>query len=252
MKIFVAALAAALLLAIPAHAADVHAVLASPRQRVESADYRATGRLVRVDAAGARTSYGITIKARWFPGVLRVLCEVNSPANARVHLLLELRPNGQNSIRIVHPGDTAPTPLPFDKWGDDLLGSGFSYEDFLEPQYYWQGQAILKRTRFGARDCDVLKSTPGAADHTHYAEVQTWLDHAIGYPVYAEKTQKGTGTVKEFTYIGLRQTGGVWSASQVEVKVRGREDSTFLIVDRGSAKANLSLRDFSPEQVAHF
>jgi hypothetical protein len=25
-----------------------------------------------------------------------------------------------------------------------------------------------------------------------------------------------------------------------------------LIVDRGSAKANLNLRDFSPEQVAHF
>jgi hypothetical protein len=252
MKISLAALAAALLLAISAHAADVHAVLASPRQHVESADYRATGRLVRVDAAGARTSYGITIKARWFSGVLRVLCEVSSPANARVHLLLEMRPNGQNSIRIAHPGDTAPTPLPFDKWGDDLLSSGFSYEDFLEPQYYWQGQAILQRTRFGARDCDVLKSTPGAADHTHYAEVRTWLDHAIGYPVYAEKTQRGTGTVKEFTYIGLRQTGGVWSASQVEVKVRGGAGSTLLIVDRGSAKANLNLRDFSPEQVAHF
>ena len=110
----------------------------------------------------------------------------------------------------------------------------------------------MQRTRFGARDCDVLKSTPGAADHTHYAEVRTWLDHAIGYPVYAEKTQRGTGTVKEFTYIGLRQTGGVWSASQVEVKVRGGAGSTLLIVDRGSAKANLNLRDFSPEQVAHF
>ena len=252
MKIPLAVLAAALLMAISAHATDVHEVLAGPRQRMESADYRATGRLVRVDAAGARTSYGITIKARWFPGVLRVLCEVSSPANARVHLLLEMQPNGQKSIRVAHPSDTAPTTLPLDKWGDDLLGSGFSYEDFLEPQYYWQGQAILQRTRFGARDCDVLKSTPGATDRTHYAEVRTWLDHAIGYPVYAEKTQRGTGTVKEFTYIGLRQTGGVWSASQVEVKVRGRAGSTFLIVDRGSAKANLKLRDFSPEQVSHF
>jgi len=49
----------------------------------------------------------------------------------------------------------------------------------------------------------------------------------LAYPVYAEKTQRGTGTVKEFTYIGLRQTGGVWSASQVEVKVRGARVRRF-------------------------
>lgn len=252
MRALLAAIAAALLLAIPAHAADVRDVLAGPRQREESADYRATGHLVRVDADGKRTSYGITLKARWFPGVLRVLCEVTSPANARVHLLLEMRPSGQDSIRIAHPGDTAPSALPFDKWNDGLFGSGFSYEDFLEPQYYWQGQAVLNRTRFGARDCDVLKSTPGATDHTHYAEVRTWLDHTIGYPVYAEKALKGTGTVKEFTYFGLRQTGGVWWANQVEIKVRGHAGSTLLIIDRGSTKANLTLRDFSPEQVVHF
>jgi hypothetical protein len=255
-----AAFAAALLLALPAGAADLHALLAAPRQRVQTADFRAAGHLVRVDANGGRTSYSIAIKAHWFPGVLRVVVEVAPPQNAktmsgsdaRAHILLEMRPNGQNTILIAHPGDKAPAALPFDKWSDGPLGNGFSYEDFLEQQYFWPGQAVLEETKYGARDCDLLKSIPGAEDRTRYAEIRTWLDHGIGFPVYVEKTLKGTGAVKEFTYFGLRHDGGVWSANQVEAKVRGQAGSTLLILDRGSAKANLSLRDFAPEQLTRF
>jgi hypothetical protein len=260
MRLLRAALAAALLLAIRASAADAHALLATPRQRVETADFRASGHLVRVDASGARLSYGIAIKAHWFPGVLRVLVEIAPPQNdktklgadARAHILLEMRPNGQNAILIARPGDQAPAALPFDKWSDGPLGNGFSYEDFLEQQYFWPVQAALEQTRFGARDCDVLKSAPGAADRTHYAEIKTWLDHSIGFPVYVEKTLKGSGAVKEFTYFGLRHEGGVWSADQVQVKTRGQTGSILLIVDRGSAKANLGLGDFGPEKLTRF
>ena len=163
-----------------------------------------------------------------------------------------MRPNGQNVIQIAHPGDRAPAILPFDKWSDGPLGPGFSYEDFLEQQYFWPGQTALEETKFGARDCDVLKSTPGAADRTHYAEIRTWLDRGIGFPVYVEKTLKGTGAVKEFTYFGLRHDGGVWSADQVEAKTRGQAGSTLLIINRGSAKANLGLGDFSPGQLTRF
>jgi hypothetical protein len=98
----------------------------------------------------------------------------------------------------------------------------------------------------------VLNSLPGPSDRTHYAGIKTWLDHSIGFPVYVEKTLKGTETVKEFTYFGIRHNGGVWSASQVEAKIRGQDGSTLLIIDRGSAKANLVLADFSPERLIHF
>ena len=69
--------------------------------------------------------------------------------------------------------------------------------------------------------------------------------------MYVEKTLKD-GTVKEFTYFGLRQEGGVWSAHQVEAKIRGQAGSTLLIIDRGTPKANLSLKDFNPAQLTHF
>jgi hypothetical protein len=67
-----------------------------------------------------------------------------------------------------------------------------------------------------------------------------------------EKTLKGSGNVKEFTYFGLRQMQGVWSATQVEAKIRGHSGSTLFIIDRGSAKADLDLKDFSSTQLAHF
>lgn len=245
-------LGAVLAIAIPASAADAHAALAQQRQRIESADFTTVGRLVRVDAGGTRTSYGLSIKAHEFPGVLRVLVDVTSPASARAHILLEMRPGGQSSIEVAHPGDHAPAPLPFDAWSDGPLGRGFSYEDFIEPQYFWPRQTLEPETTFGARDCDVVRSEPGPSDRTHYAEIKTWLDHSIGFPVYAEKTMKGSGIVKQFTYFGLRHNGGVWSASQVEEKTRGQGGSTLLIIDRGTARANLRLSDFSSAQLTHF
>ncbi len=262
MKLLCGAIAAVFLLAQGAGSADTRALLAKPRQRVETADYRASGRLVRVDANGSRTSFPITIKAHWFPGVLKVQAEIgtgsktdaHSPASGHipVHILLEMRPNGQDSILVAHAGDKAPVVLPFDKWSDGPLGNAFSYEDFLESEYFWQGQTSLGETKFGARDCDLIKSAPGSADHTHYAEVKSWLDHGIGFPIYVEKTLRGTSAVKEFTYFDLRQNGGVWSASQVEAKIRGQAGSTLLIIDRGSTKANLEAKDFTTAQFIHF
>jgi hypothetical protein len=262
MRVALIALAAALLPPLAAQASDVHTTLEASRQRLQAADYRASGHLVRVQANGIRISYPITIKAHWFPSVLRVQLEIGTgsksstnPVAASLHLpahiLLEMRPGGKNTILIAHPGDQSPAPLPFEKWSDGLLGPGFIYEDFLEAQYFWANQTALDEVKFGARNCDVVKSTPGPADKTHYAEVTSWLDHSIGFPVHVEKTLKN-GTVKEFTYFGLRQEGGVWSAHQVEAKIRGQAGSTLLIIDRGTPKAYLILKDFSPEQLTHF
>jgi hypothetical protein len=201
---------------------------------------------------GNRQSYAISIKAHWFHSVLRTLVEIGSPAKARAHILLEVRINGQNSIAIAHPGDKGLTALPFDRWGEGPLGAGFSYEDFLETQYFWPEQVVVKEAKIGSRSCNLLKSSPGGGELTHYSEIRTWLDSTIGFPVYAEKTLKGTAGVKEFTYFGIRHNGGVWSASQVEAKVRGQGGSTILIIEGGNAKANLGPDDFSTAKILHF
>src|SRR5580704_16982634 len=239
-----------------AQTVNLNDLLASMRKRVETADFRATGHLVWVEPSGVRLSYPITIKAHWFPGVLRDFVEMGSASKSPVstpaggglvtHALLEMRPNGQSSISIAHPGDKSPTVLPVEKWSAGPLGPGFGYEDLLEQQYFFAGQTTEGNAKFGARDCVIVKSTPGASDRTHYAQVKTWLDPTIVFPVYIEKTVKQSAVVKEFTYFGIRHEEGVWSAHQVEVKLRGQSGSTLLILDRGSAKANLTLADFNP------
>ena len=251
--------AAMLLLAVTAQG-DTPPALAGARQRIEASDFRASGRLVRVDANGSRVSDPITIEAHWFPGVLRELVEISpsrksagtTDVDPRVRILLEMRPTGQSTIRIFRPHQAEPAPLPFDQWSEGVDNSDFDYEDFLDAEYYWPGQTLLRTAKLGARDCDVMKSTPGGADRSHYAEVQTWLDQTTDYPVYVEKTLKSGGIVKEFTSLGLSKSGGVAYARQIEVKVHGRAGSTVLLVERGSAKANLTMKDFSSEKISHF
>ncbi|MGA3161633.1 MAG: outer membrane lipoprotein-sorting protein [Terracidiphilus sp.] len=261
MTVAGAVLAATMLLPLATQAADAPSALEASRHRMQTADYNASGHLIRVEANGARKSYPITIKAHWFPGVLRVHVEIsNAPKTGPdslvvvrtiTRVLLEMRPGDKNTILIAQTGDKQALPLPFDKWSEGLMGTAFSYEDFLEAHSFWEEQTLLGEKKFGARDCDVVKSTPGAVDKTHYAEVTSWLDHGNGFPVYVEKTLKD-GAVKEFTSFGIRQEGGVWSAHQIEAKIRGQAGSSLLIIDRGTPRANLSLKDFSPAQMTQF
>lgn len=252
---------------VPAHAVegtDAGALVASARQRVEATDSRATGRMVRVDANGNRTMHHFEIKAHFFPGVLRVLLEVDpsgtsaeaakhtSAQEARVSFLFETRADGGGTIRIFRPHESASALLPFSKWSEGVSGGDFSYEDFLQPEFFWQHQTKLKSVRLGTHECVVLESVPGAVDRSHYAEVQTWIDQTTGYPIYVEKTSKDPALVKEFTSLGLTQSGGVWAARQVEAKIHGRQGSTLLIFERGSTKAHLTPKDFSPEQIEAF
>ncbi len=138
------------------------------------ADFSASGYLIWVQASGARLSYPININARWFPCVLLSKAQLanghsqssSSAAGERtpLHALIEMHPGGENEIWIAHPGDKSASVLPFGKWSDGPVGSAFSYEDFLEDEIFWPGQTFLEKTKFGARDCDIIKSTPGAAD----------------------------------------------------------------------------------------
>jgi hypothetical protein len=224
---------------------ELIAVLTRVRQQMKDVDFRASGRLVRV-TVGQRQNYRFTLKAHWFPDGLSLLFETTDPTESRVRLLVTVHPEGRTLIQVAHPGDKRASFLPQEKWGDGLLSTDFSYEDLTEGQFFWQRQSLLASVKYGARDCYVLKSEPGEADRTHYGAVTSWLDRKILYPVHVEKTVKGSDMVKDYDYLGLRQTSGVWSANQVEARTHGKSDSSLLIIERGSAKAGLTRKDFDP------
>jgi hypothetical protein len=243
------ALVVLLLLVLPSRAVavspDLQNVLTGSRQRIQNLDYRVTGRITRVEVNGKRTTYKFVAKAHWFPDGLRMLCEISGPASAKTSLLLHMSVNGHLTIDAVLPGEKTASPLPFEHWNDPLVGTDFSYEDMIESQFFWKNQELLAPEKYGARDCFVLKSMPGPQDRTHYDSVTSWIDRGILYPVHLVKTLHGTGEQKEFDYYSLRQVDGAWSASQVEAKVHGKPGSSMMVIEGGSGKAKLALKDFN-------
>ncbi len=223
---------------------DLETVLTASRQRIEKLDYRMTGRLTRMEGDGKRTSYKFVAKAHWFSDGLRLLCEISGPGSEKTILLLHMNPTGHVTIEAVLPGEKAAGVLPFERWNDPLIGTDFSYEDMVEGQFFWKNQELLAPEKYGARDCFVLKSTPGSQNRTHFDSVTSWIGRDILFPVRVVKTLHGTGQQKEFIYYGLRQIGGVWSATQVEAKLQGKPGSSILVIEGGSAKAHLARKDF--------
>ena len=223
---------------------DLETALTGSRQRIEKLDYRVTGRLSRVEDNGKRTSYKFVAKAHWFPDGLRLLCVISGPGSEKTSLLLHMSVSGVVTIEAVLPGEKAASVLPFKRWNDPLVGTDFSYEDMVENQFFWKHQELLAPEKYGARDSFVLKSVSGPQDRTYYDSVTSWIDRGILYPVHVVKTSRGTGQQKEFIYYGLRQIGGIWSASQVEAKVQGKPGSSILVIEGGSGKANLGPKDF--------
>src|SRR6201987_4470935 len=216
---------------------ELETVLTGSRQRIENLDYRATGRLTQVEGDGKRTSSKFVAKAHWFSDGLRLLCEISGPGSEKTILLLHMNATGRVTIEAVLPGEKAASVLPFEHWNDPLVGTDFSYEDMVESQFFWKKQELLAPEKYGARDCFVLKSTPGAQDRTYFDSVTSWIDRSILFPVHVVKTLRRTGRQKEFIYYGLRQVGGIWSASQVEAKVQGKPGSSILAIEFGSGRA---------------
>ena len=224
---------------------DLETVLTGSRQRIEKLDYRLSGRLTHVEGDGKRTNYKFAAKAHWFPDGLRLLCEISGPGSEKTKLLVHMSASGHVTIEAVLPGLKAVKTLPFENWNDPLVGTDFSYEDMVESQFFWKNQELLASEKYGARDCFVLKSISGSQDRTYYDSVTSWIDRSILFPVHVVKTLRGTGQQKEFIYYGLRQVGGLWSATQVEAKLQGKPGSSILAIEFGSGKANLGRKDFS-------
>ena len=223
---------------------DLETVLTGSRQRIEKVDYRVTGRLTRVEGNGKRTSYKFVAKAHSFSDGLYLLCEISGPGSEKTTLLLHMTMGGRLTIEAALPGEKGAKPLPFERWNDPLVGTDFSYEDMVEGQFFWKNQELLAPEKYGVRDCFVLQSKPGTQNRSYYDSVTSWIDKSILYPVHVVKTLHGTGQQKEFVYYSLRQVDGAWSASQVEAKREGKPGSSMLVIEGGTGKAKLGMKDF--------
>jgi len=219
-------------------------VLAETRHRIETLDYRASGELTRLDGQGHRITSKFSVRGRWFPDGLRLLVETTGLAGVSSRVLLHMSVNGRVTIAVLPPGSKVPAALPFERWNEGVLGTDLSYEDLLENQFFWKSQELLAPGSYASHSCYVLKSAADSGDRSHYSFVTSWIDRDMFYPVRVIKTLRSTGQEKEFNYYGFRRSGAAWSATHLEVKLQGGQGSSLFVIERGSDKASLTLKDF--------
>jgi hypothetical protein len=226
-------------------AGSLKSVLATARARVENSDVRASGHLVQVAPNGTRASNSLALASHSFPDGLRTMITVTTPDHSRVRYLLLQDASGHATIEALRKGETNPVKLSPEHWGEGVAGTLFYPEDFANGQFFWAKQTVLPPAKYGARNCFVLKSEPGPGEPTQYASVTTWIDQKTGSPVYVEAVPKTGGPTKQFVFFDLEHIGGLWLSRQVEAKLTGKPGSTILLIDHGSAHANLQRRDFN-------
>jgi hypothetical protein len=227
-------------------AATITQVMAGIRSLRRATDFKTEGRLVRLDAAGRRTTHQFRMKAKSFPGTITVLCEVTDPPSDRLRLLIEARDAGRLRMQLVRERDRRVETLQPERMGDSLLDSSFAYEDLADAHFDWRDQRLVGEEKCGDRDCYVVRSQPDSNGDSQYAAVTSWIDKNISFPVVVRKQVRETAVVKEFTYQGLRQSKGQWGARHVDVRIEGSPLRTLLVVTRGSGKAGLTAEDFAP------
>ena len=212
------------------------------RHRIESSDYRATGRLVQVNGP-TRTTYRFSTRGHWFPDGLHVLYDFSAPNGGSERVLYHLHLDGRLEVTALHPGAKAPVHLTPDQQAEPLLNTGLAYEDLVEAQFFWPSQTLGAASTAGGRTCTQLKSVPAAQQSRRYAAVSSCVDPATGLPLLTAKTQR-SGKQEQFTASGIRDSGGMAIATQIKQQTAGDPASTLILIDHGSTKAHLTAADF--------
>ena len=213
-------------------AQSTDAVLNPVRTRIRNSDFRATGRLVRVNGA-SRVTTKFSLKGHWFPDGLRLLYEFDKAGGTPQRVLLHMDEHGRVTIQGAEPGGLEVPP-----------------EDLVEGQFFWPAQSVGATETIGPRTCTQLKSVPAGAAESRYAAVVSCVDASTGWPLKVEKSLRaGTGE-QVVSYGGLRQSNGVWIATEIRMQAPGSALSTLLLIDHGTARARLEMKDFDLKQPA--
>jgi hypothetical protein len=228
----------------PAAAArDVKGIVAAARARVEQTDVRASGRLVAIAGNGTRTTSRLVLESHAFPDGLRTLVMVTLPDHSVDRYWVTSDAAGHTTIAASKAG-AAPARLATEKWDEAVAGTLFYPEDFADGQFFWARQALMAPRKYGARECDVLRSEPGPGQPSVYRWVTTLMDEKTGAVVEVEAAGKDGEVTKQFVFYGIERIGGLWLSRQIEAKENGKPGSSLLIVDSGSPHAHLTRKDF--------
>lgn len=241
-RFFVAAASAAIgSRAFPAELPQAGALIARILKLRRGSAVRAHGRLVVTDAHNRQRVFQILVLQRPLARSLNLLWRVTEPPEAVTRILVEAPFEGRPTLWLAAGANGKPAVLPPEKWADAILGSQLAFEDLVDDHLGWPEQTVTGEEAVSGKLCYVLRSAAAGRP-----PVTTWLDEATLLPLRTVKQPRGSGAAKEIVCRGVRQSAGQWTASTIEVRIRGTEGSTRIVFTGGSEHARVADREVDP------
>jgi hypothetical protein len=247
-RLFVAAAAAAIgARAFPLEMPPAAALIARILELRRGSVVRARGRLVVTDARNRQRVFQILVLQKPLARSLNLLWQVTAPPEALTRILVESPFEGRPTLWLASGANGTPAVLPAQRWADPILGSQLAFEDLVDDHLAWPEQAVTGEEAVSGKMCFVLRSAPAAGRSPAYGSVTTWVDEATLLPLRTVKQPRGSGAPKEIVCRGARQSAQRWTASTIEVRIRGGEENTRVVFTAGSARARVTDREVDPK-----
>ena len=208
---------------------------------------RARGRLVVTGARNQQRVFQILVLQKPLARSTNLLWSVTDPPEARTRILVESPIAGLPTVWLVSGARGAAAVLPVERWDKAILGSHLTVEDLLDDYLTWPKQFVTGEETVLEKMCYVLRSEAAEGHASPYRSVTTWVDEATLVPLRIVKEPRGPGAPKEILCRGVRQSGGHWAASTIEVRIRGAAGSTRIVFTGGSENARVKDSEVDPK-----
>ena len=208
---------------------------------------RAHGRLVVTDARKRQRVFQILVLQKRLARSTNLLWRVTDPPEARMRILVEAPFQGRPTVWQVSGEHGAAAVMAPARWAGAILGSDITIEDLIDDTFTWPKQSVTGEEAVSEKMCYVLRSEAAEGRASAYGSVTTWVDEANLVPLRIVKEPRGAGAPKEIVCRGVRQSGGHWTASNVEFRMQGSAASTKMVFTSGSENARVQDREVDPK-----
>lgn len=139
------------------------------------------------------------------------------------------------------------TVRPIDDLKKPLFASDLSYEDAIDNFFTWNQQAITGTETIDGRNCQILESKPGKAEHSIYGSVRSWIDVRRLIPLRVEKYDTSGQLLRRIDTTRVITDVGRHIPADLTVSSARPGSSTLLDGSRIRRKVAYTDRDFTVE-----
>lgn len=240
----------ALALSLPVHANDAQQVFDCMKANIPQTLRIQEIQLDATDRSGGVRSLRGKLYAKREDGLVRVMLRVAEPANVAGAAYL-VRETGQreDDMYVFLPAVNRVRHVTGNFANGSLLGTDFSYAEVKLIQNAFTGAAgkLEAQEKIDGRDAHVVSLRPARTESAPYSQVKIWVDKKSCVALKAEFFS-GDNVRKRLTAAaaGLKQSGKLWYAGEMEMKDLKEGTYTTLKVTGVSSDIDLGSKPFDP------